>query len=308
MIDYYNILGIKENASKEEIKKAYRGLSLKYHPDKTSDPVLISKFSEINEAYETLRDTEKKQKYDNIRKNQFMRSYHEESENIPDDIINLFNSFFDGQIPLGMQGNVHVFHPNNNVTGNINPFSFINIQQAMQKPIPIIKTVSVTIEQIFVGIQIPVEIERFIIQNGIKQLEKEIIYVDIPQGTDNGEIIILRDKGNIINENIKGDIKLQINVINNTCFKRNGLDLIINKTITLKEALCGFIFDIKYLNGKTITLNNTKGLIISPEFNKIYNNMGIKRGDHTGSMIIIFHITFPEQLSKEQILKIAEIL
>jgi DnaJ-class molecular chaperone len=178
----------------------------------------------------------------------------------------------------------------------------------MQKPVPIIKTISVNIEQIFTGTQLPVEISRNIMQNGVKVSETEILYVDIPQGTDDGEFIILREKGNVINENIKGDVKLLVNVINNTNFKRIGLDLIIEKTITLKEALCGFSFDIKYLNGKTITLNNTKGLIISPEFKKIFNDKGIKRGHHIGSMIIIFHVAFPEQLSAEQMTKIAEIL
>lgn len=303
MTDYYNVLGINKNASKEEIKKAYRSLSLKYHPDKTSDTVLNDKFREISSAYEILGDEDKKKEYDNSRNNPFMRMNSQVSGDIPEEIFNLFQGMFGGQVPMGMHGNVHVFHNGENITRNINPFA-----QAMQKPVPIIKTISVNIEQIFTGTQLPVEISRNIMQNGVKVSETEILYVDIPQGTDDGEFIILREKGNVINENIKGDVKLLVNVINNTNFKRIGLDLIIEKTITLKEALCGFSFDIKYLNGKTITLNNTKGLIISPEFKKIFNDKGIKRGHHIGSMIIIFHVAFPEQLSAEQMTKIAEIL
>ena len=64
--DYYNILGVNRNASPEEIKKAYRKLALKYHPDKTGgDPEAEKKFKEVVEAYETLSSPDKKQKYDN---------------------------------------------------------------------------------------------------------------------------------------------------------------------------------------------------------------------------------------------------
>ena len=78
--------------------------------------------------------------------------------------------------------------------------------------------------------------------------------------------------------------------------------------LSLKEALCGFSFEIKYLNGKSYTLNNNKVNIIPPNYKKVYSNMGLKRGDHTGIMIIHFQIDFPEKLSDEQIDKLAEIL
>jgi len=302
MSDYYKILGVSKSASRDEIKKAYRALSLKYHPDKNSDPNVNCKFSEISEAYEILGDPIKRQEYDLSNSNPFIRMNSHMADELPD-IMNLFHGIFNGQVPLG---NVHVFHNGSNIPENIGPF--INLHQAMQKPVPILKTISVNIEEIYTGTQLPIEIERFIMQNGVKVTENEILYVDIPEGTDDGEIIILREKGHIINETIKGDIKLAIKVINNSSFKRKGLDLIIEKTITLKESLCGFTFEIKHLNGKILTLNNTKGNIIPPEFKKIYNNMGIKRGDHTGSLIIEFHIKFPEKLTREQINGIAEIL
>ena len=63
-----------------------------------------------------------------------------------------------------------------------------------------------------------------------KIIENETLYVDIPKGVDEGEIIILRDKGNAISEECKGDIKLFIKIENNTDFKRMGLDLIYEKT------------------------------------------------------------------------------
>ena len=66
MKDYYQILGVTKGASPEEIKKAYRKLAIKYHPDKTgNDPAAEEKFKEASEAYDTLSDPNKKSKYDN---------------------------------------------------------------------------------------------------------------------------------------------------------------------------------------------------------------------------------------------------
>jgi DnaJ-class molecular chaperone len=178
----------------------------------------------------------------------------------------------------------------------------------MNKPIPIIKSLQITMEQVFTGGSMPLEIDRWILENGIKVFEKEIIYIDIPQGIDENEMFILRDRGNILSDQCKGDIKINIIVQNNTGFKRSGLDLIFDKTITLKQSLCGFAFELKYINGKSYTLNNNKGSIVPPEYKKIYPEMGLKRGEHKGNMIICFHIEFPSILTIEQIDKLAEIL
>jgi DnaJ-class molecular chaperone len=184
----------------------------------------------------------------------------------------------------------------------------MTFQQSIQKPTPIIKNIEITLDQVLTGTTIPIDIERWIIENGNKIFEKEVIYATIPEGIDDNEMIILRDKGNIINEMVKGDIKLFVKIINNTQFKRSGLDLILEKEIKLKEALCGFTFEINYINGKSYTLNNNKGNIIPPEYRKVYQNMGLKRGEHKGNMIIIFHVKFPEHLSDEKIQLLSDIL
>jgi DnaJ-class molecular chaperone len=299
--NYYNILGINEKASKDEIKKAYRNLQMKWHPDKNpGSQDAINMTQKINAAYEILGDENKREEYDDSinNSNPFMRKYskmagHNEMDIPVDDI---FNMFFGNGFPGMMQGmpgssRNHVFNG-----GHMGSF-----QQAIQKPTPIIKNLNVTMEQVLNGATIPLEIERWVMENGIRVHESEIVYVSVSQGIDDGEIIILRDKGNIINENQKGDVKVFIKIINDTNFKRYGLDLILEKNITLKEALCGFSFEIKYLNGKNYTLNNNKGNIIPPEYKKTYPGMGLTRGDHKGNMIIHFHIDFPEKLTLEQI-------
>jgi DnaJ family protein A protein 2 len=163
-------------------------------------------------------------------------------------------------------------------------------------------------EQVLSGANVPLEIERWVVENGMKVFENETIYVTIPQGIDDNEMIILRDKGNVLSENAKGDVKIFVKITNDSVFKRVGFDLIIEKNITLKESLCGFTFEIKYLNGKAYTLNNNKGNIIPPEYRKVYPNMGLTRGEHKGNMIIHFHVEFPEKLTEAQIAKLSEAL
>ena len=313
--NFYKILGVDEKASQDEIKKAYRSLSFKFHPDKNiGDPDATSKFQKISEAYETLGNEQKRQEYDFGQNNPFMRMHQggQHGMNVPmDDIFNMFfggggNPFgggFPGGFPPGFPGGfphgakIHVFHGG--------PMGF---QQPMQKPPPIEKNICITMEQVLNGGTFPLDIERWIIENGNKVFEHETVYINIPQGADDGELFTLPDKGNVINQHVKGDIKIFVKVNNESIFKRDGLDLIISKKISLKEALCGFTFEIKHLNGQSYTLNNNKGNVIQPEYRKIYPNMGLIRGEHKGKMIIHFHIDFPESLTDEQILKLSEIL
>jgi DnaJ-class molecular chaperone len=304
--NFYNILGINKNSSNDEIKKAYRKLQMKWHPDKNpGNQEAINMTQKINEAYETLGDEKRREEYDNPNPFTRMNSMGGGMEVPVDDILNMFfgegmgNPFggFGGFGGMPPGARVHIF--------NGGP---MGLHQALQKPTPIIKNLNISMEQVLTGANIPIEIDRWVIENGIKVKETEIIYVSVPQGIDDGEIIVIRDKGNVLNESLKGDIKIFIKVTNLTEFTRVGLDLIIEKNITLKEALCGFSFEIKYLNGKSYTLNNNKGNIIPPEYKKIYPNMGLTRGDHKGNMIIHFHITFPTSLNLEQIDKLFEIL
>jgi DnaJ family protein A protein 2 len=171
----------------------------------------------------------------------------------------------------------------------------------LQKPTPIVKNVVIPIDKILSGTTIPVDIERWVTNNGEKTFEHETIYVNVPKGMDEGEIIVLKDKGNVSSEDCKGDVKIFIKIENNTEFKRIGLDLVLERTITVKEALCGFSFEIKYITGKTYTITNHSGNIIHHGYRKIIPNMGFTRDEHTGNLLIIFDVKYPEKLSNEAI-------
>ena len=99
---------------------------------------------------------------------------------------------------------------------------------------------------------VPVEVERWIYEEKAKKVEKERVYVDIHTGIDDNEMVILRDQGNIMENGLRGDIKIFIKITNNSAFQRDGLNLLYTKKITLKEALIGFTFDLKHLSGKSI--------------------------------------------------------
>ena len=103
----------------------------------------------------------------------------------------------------------------------------------------------------------------------MKSFEKEKIYVDIPKGIDSGEIIKIKKRVTYINEHtIKEILRYLLMLVNNSEFKRNGLNLIVNKKLSLKEALCGFKFEFKHLNDKTYAINNEEGNIIKPNYQK----------------------------------------
>lgn len=309
---FYSKLGIEPSSSKAEIKKAYRTLSMKHHPDKNNNTdESKKKFQEINEAYETLSDDEKRQQYDSPHRHNIFHANHGQN---PQDIFS--NLFGMNGMSSGM-GNIRV-----NINGqemNFGSMGGPNIkmfrQNSLSKPSPIIKNVEVEMSKILETQSIPIEIERFIYENDTKIHEMETIYIEIPKGADDNEIIILNNKGNIISQDdkvIKGDIKVIIKIKNDTDYKRYGLNLILDQEITLKESLCGFTFELKYLNGKSYTLNNIKGTIIQNGHNKVIQNLGLTREINgrtaTGDLIIQFKIKCPDSLSNQQIDKINEIL
>ena len=81
-----------------------------------------------------------------------------------------------------------------------------------------------------------------------------------------------------------------------------GLEWVFHKKISLKEALCGFVFEIEHLSGKRLALNNINNpTVIKPNFKKMVHGMGMTRDNSTGNMIIEFEIEFPESFTDEQL-------
>lgn len=322
--DYYKILNVSQNATSDEIKKSYRKLSMIYHPDKNKTPDSTGKFQEISSAYEIIGDAQKRKIYDN-KNNPFFSMMHSGTND--HELQHLFSQIFSNFSPSVLETSqkkpnqsFHIdpssFFPNkedvfsefiqSNIMGKMMDPSPTSTQNSAnvnynERPSPLSHTLVVSFADMFTGALLPIEIERWIMEDEIKKYETEIIYVPVPKGVDNNEIIVVPNKGNM-GYNCAGDIKIFIKLDNSlefSEFKRHGLDLIIEKSITLKEALCSFSFIIKHLNGTNYTITNNR--IIHPGFHKKIPNLGIQREEHTGFLIIMFNIKFPETLSAETI-------
>jgi len=334
--DYYKILGVDEKSSEDEIKKAYRKLSMLHHPDKngnTEESKLM--FQDLNNAYSTLSDPQKRRMYDMTRKGGIPQNvFHFGGgvpggggggngfpPGIPEELLHML---FGGGAQGGGGFNIHQqggggpgpkvvfqsFH-NGRPTGGVNINGMNGFMQQQQQPAPnirvyqvpesIIKTVSLTLEQCYNGCSIPLEIDRQVPDNDIIKIERETIHAQIPKGILQGDAIILNDCGHMNETGMKGDIRIVINVLQHALFKVEHLDLTIEKTITLKSALCGFDFEITHLNGRIFKLANKPGNIIKPGSIKTIPGLGLEKNGESGALKIKFNIEFPDTLSHDQI-------
>ncbi len=327
-MNYYDILGIHKDSSNEEIKKAYRKLSLKHHPDRNNGQDVNSVFAKINQAYEILSDPYKKKSYDF--KLRMGMEYNPSEEDI--DIADIFSQIFSGMgrdkptstydndfvdlnegIPLFPGGpKVQVFHtsagmmppgmmPPGMMPPGMKQADTINIS-------PIEKKIEITIEQAYNGCTIPVTIERTVNDGNLKYNEQETLYINIPRGIDDNEIIVIEGKGDTCINKKKGDVKIFIMVKGNSIFDRQGLDLIYHKHITFKESFCGVNFQIEHLNDQIFKINGNPGQIIKDNQKKIIKNLGFVRNEHKGNLIIQFHVSYPDKLTEEQLKVFQEIL
>ena len=255
----YDIMGVRKNSSQEEIKKAYRLLSLKHHPDRNGNSEESNqKFQSINQAYLNLTE--------------------------PDCRLNDTISCF--QRPVDD-----------------------NLQQPIWKPLTISINLDITLEQSYSGCMLPVEIDRWILDGNIKQMEKEKLYVQIPKGIDNNEIISYSNKGNISADGNAGCVKIMINLCKHDVFGRSGLDLIYTKDITLKEALCRVAFQITHISGVKYNVSNSgEEMLITPNFKRVISGLGLERDGHKGNLVIFFNVIFPKALSRDKIAQIESIL
>ena len=324
MTNFYDILGVSQDSNEQDIKKSYRKLSLQYHPDRNSDPQATEKYKQINEAYETLSDQQRRQQYDNELRYGPSQRMHPMGPDGMDEINQMFNSMFNGG---GFPGGgfpgggfpggpgIRIFHsgggfpgggfpgggfPGGGFPGGFPGGGFEQFFQQVNKPQSIIKRIVITLEQAYHGVNLPIDIERIIVENMTQTIQKEQLNVHIPPGTDTQETIIIRERGHCINDTVRGDVKLLVEIKDpSSLFERQGLDLICKKTITLKEALCGFSFEIVHLNKKIINMNNVNS-VIKPNYRKVVPGLGMNKNGETGNLIIELQVSFPETLTTEQ--------
>ena len=320
IMTHYEILGVSKEAEQEEIKKAYRKLSLQFHPDRNPDPEATEKYKAINEAYEVLSDSQKREQYN--MELQFGTSGGGGVHHMSGDMNDIFSMMF-GMPGGGFPGGgfpgggfpggpgIRIFHSGGG--GGFPPgfpggAGFEAFFQQMHKAPPITKQITITLGQAYQGVTLKLEVERQLQRGPIMIHEPEFLNVAIPAGIEHGETIILNGQGNGQGE-MRGDVKLVIHIEDHPIFKRQGQDLVYLKHITLKESLCGFAVDIQHLNGKMLQLNNQANpTVVKPGFKKVVTGLGMNRSGQTGNLVLEFAVDFPDTLTPEQLENLRNIL
>ena len=326
-MDYYEILGVSRSATKEEIKKAYRKLAMKYHPDRNpGDKKAEEKFKLINEAYQVLSDNEKRAIYDRYGKEGLEGRGYRPKTNF-EDIFDMFKEIF-------------------------GDFGFNEYEEELPYDIDRAIEVELEFEEAVYGVSKEIEIDYFalcpkckgtgaktkttcptckgqgkvIISNGFMRIaqscpncegrgfiikekcdeckgrgfiiKKEKIHIDIPAGVDSDMRMRIPRKGNE-GKRGRGDLYLIFKVKPSKIFKRKGNDLIVEVPLFFTSAILGDKVKIPTLEGekeieiKPFTKDKTK---------LIFKGLGIKdvNTGYKGDLYAILNIVYPKKLNQEQ--------
>ena len=281
-IDYYKILGLSKSATEEEIKKAYRKLARKYHPDvNPNDKEAHKKFQEINEANEVLSDPEKRKKYDKYGKDwqhgeaqeQARRSYQQQSYD-----------FGGGQFSSGNfdEGRFSDFFASMFGTGG-------GQSRSKRRGQDLSATLQLNLTDVFKAHK------RTITLNG------KNIRISVPAGIENGQVLKLKGYGEPgANAGPNGDLFVTFSIINNTAFKKMGNDLYLTQEIDLYTAMLGGELTIDTMHGKIKlkvnpeTQNNTK-IRVKGKGAPLY-----KTEDQYGDLYVTYTVKLPQNLTEQQ--------
>jgi DnaJ family protein B protein 4 len=275
---YFNILNVTRDATLNDIKKAYRLLSIKHHPDKNGNSS-SELFNKIIRNYDSIKLCEKKQ------------------------VNDLVNASSANASCANVSANASCANVSANIGANAMIYKYTNSSYE-----DIIINLTLNYNEAYNGCNKPIVVERKIIVNNVIGHEKETLYVQIPKGIDNNEIITLVNKGNsYVNNGVShSNVKIIILLKPHELFERNGLDILYTKSISLKDALIGFSFMLNHINNKSYNISCSE--IIHFNYEKIINNMGFVRDAFVGNLIIKFNILFPPSLSLDTKKQLAKLL
>ena len=286
--DYYKILGVERSASQYEIKKAYRKLAVKYHPDKNpDDKVAEEKFKEISEAYQVLGNADSRKKYDELGAN--WKQYEKAG----------FNGFGGGQgfSASGFSDFFDMFFGGQGGGADFDIRDFMGGGRRSSRPAKgndLNANISMTLLEAYQGSQ------RMLDLNG------NTIKITIKPGVRDGQVLRIKGKGNPgRNGGDNGDLLIKVSIMNDHVYQRDGDDLIRNINIDIYTAILG---------GK-ITVNTLKGDVNVPIKPQTQNNSTLRlKGlgmphygkEGAGAMLLKVQILLPEHFSQKELELIKE--
>ncbi len=293
--NYYDVLGVKRNATQDEIKKAFHKLAQKHHPDAGGD---AAKFKEISEAYTTLSDEKKRKEYDQllmfggIPGADFGGSGRGRGYSTYTTGGNVdFSDFFDQLRNGGM--------------GGAGGFDFSSIfggaaqQAASNRPAKgrdLTMSVEVSAEEGFEGTQ------RKVTYRVPSTGEEQTLTVKVPAGATDGGKLRYRGKGEYgVNGGARGDLVVTTKVAEHPLFKRDGADVLMDVPVSAYEAALGTTVDIPTPSGKTVRLKIPAGTQDGKKFR--FKEMGVpnvKRKGARGALFATVRIQVPTRLSADE--------
>jgi DnaJ-class molecular chaperone len=333
---HYDVLQLdSRSATPDEIKRAFRRLSMDLHPDKNGNSEESKRaFQELNEAYTVLSDPEKRSNYDfEVQMGMGGHSIgghghrmHHMGPMGPMGMgpmgmgINPLDMLFaamHGQQPQQPQ---HMFEAMFGGMGGMGPRIIIHnfTQQNMSEPsysepshsessYDINVVIALSLSDAFNGVnQRPVHIQY---EDEAHAAHSETIMINVPPAIPNGHKVGIPGRGNVVPNSggRRGTLHLEISIEEHPQFRREGdADLVVEHRVSLKDALCGFAFDLVHLNGRSYKFN-CKPCSITGSMNetKVLPGLGY---NESGALKIRFSIELPTSLTEEQVAALSAIL
>lgn len=336
---FYESLELDRNATAAEVKKSYRKLAIKHHPDKGGDP---EKFKEISRAYEVLSDPEKRKIYDDLGEEGL------EGGGAGGDPTDIFDLFFGGGRRASRQA-------------------------SKKKGEDIVSSMKVTLEQMYNGATKRMAINKDVLckscngvggpadaltachdcdGHGVKVVtrqigpmiqqtqsvcsackgagknmdpskrcspcsgkgvvkERKILEIFVEKGAKNHQKVIFRGDADERPNEIPGDVVFILEQQEHAVFKRRGNDLFMTKKISLLESLCGFKFVVNHLDNRQLVINSAPNTITKPDSIQIIKGEGMPQQKNPflkGDLFIVFEVDFPEHVTESDAKKLAQIL
>ncbi|WOL01911.1 hypothetical protein Cni_G10630 [Canna indica] len=317
-LDYYKTLEVNRNATDDDLKKAYRKLAMRWHPDKNPDNKkdAEAKFKQISEAYDVLSDPQKRAIYDQYGeeglKGQVPPPGAGPSEFFagagaggtrfkfnPRSADEIFSEFFGGSSPFAGGGGGKFADVFASFGGGRRGEASAS---AIRKAPAIEKTLVCSLEDLYKGATKKMKISRDVIDSSGKPTTvEEILTIDIKPGWKKGTKITFPQKGNVQRNMIPSDLIFIIDERPHGVFKREGNDLIVTQKLSLIEALTGYTVQLTTLDGRNLTIPVNS--VISPTHEEVVQGEGMpitKESPKRGNLRIRFQIKFPPRLTPEQ--------
>lgn len=283
--DYYEVLGVEKGATPDEIKKAFRKKAVELHPDRGGDE---AKFKEANEAYEVLKDPQKREAYD-----QFGHAAGADQAGGGFGGGNPFGGGFGGFQGQGFDPNEIRF----DFGGGINDIfdMFFRGQQNRTRDVEV--TVVIDFAEAVKGTTKELSLRIADNKNGGRKQEE--IKIKIPAGIDSGQAIKLEGKGEINPNGDRGDLYVRVQVRPDAKFEREGSNIITKTHIDMADAALGTEIEIETIKGK-VKLRVPAGTQPGKILKLSGKGMPVINTDRHGDHFVMVEVTIPTKLSGKQ--------